>query len=105
MPAADEIALKTAGKADIARGVGAKNVPDMPDPGQGAMTYYFPNGQSGRLMFYHDHALGITRLNVYAGIAAGYLLQDAPCVGENQTDLATLLSTVPQVPLVNLSST
>ncbi len=27
-------------------------------------------------MFYHDHAFGITRLNVYAGEAAGYLLQD-----------------------------
>ena len=27
-------------------------------------------------MFYHDHAYGITRLNVYAGEAAGYLLQD-----------------------------
>ena len=28
-------------------------------------------------MFYHDHAWGITRLNVYAGEAAGYLLTDA----------------------------
>ena len=27
-------------------------------------------------MFYHDHAYGITRLNVYAGEAAGYLLAD-----------------------------
>ena len=27
-------------------------------------------------MFYHDHAYGITRLNVYAGEAAGYLLSD-----------------------------
>ena len=27
-------------------------------------------------MFYHDHAYGITRLNVYAGEAAGYLLVD-----------------------------
>ncbi len=27
-------------------------------------------------MFYHDHAWGITRLNVYAGEAAGYLLTD-----------------------------
>jgi len=28
-------------------------------------------------MFYHDHAYGITRLNVYAGEAAGYLLTDS----------------------------
>ncbi len=27
-------------------------------------------------MFYHDHAWGITRLNVYAGEAAGYLITD-----------------------------
>ncbi len=27
-------------------------------------------------MFYHDHALGITRLNVYDGLAAGYLVTD-----------------------------
>ena len=27
-------------------------------------------------MFYHDHAAGITRLNVYAGMAAPYILVD-----------------------------
>ncbi len=46
------------------------------DPGPGSMTYYYTNQQSARLMFYHDHAYGITRLNVYAGYAAGYLVQD-----------------------------
>ncbi len=46
------------------------------NPGDGAMTFYFTNQQSARLMFYHDHAEGITRLNVYAGMAAGYVLQD-----------------------------
>ena len=40
------------------------------------MTFFYSNQQSARLMFYHDHAFGITRLNVYAGEAAGYLLQD-----------------------------
>ena len=40
------------------------------------MTFYWTNQQGGRLMFYHDHAYGITRLNVYAGEAAGYLLYD-----------------------------
>ncbi len=46
------------------------------DPGQGAMTFYWTNQQSGRLMFYHDHAFGVTRLNAYAGEAAGLLLTD-----------------------------
>ena len=46
------------------------------NPGDGALTFFFTNEQSARLMFYHDHAEGITRLNVYAGVAAGYVLQD-----------------------------
>lgn len=57
-------------------GVSTQPVPDMPVPAGGSMTFYWPNQQSGRLMFYHDHAYGITRLNVYAGEAAGYLLRD-----------------------------
>ncbi|MGE5506993.1 MAG: hypothetical protein ACM3RP_00665 [Chitinophagales bacterium] len=58
------------------KGVSVRNVPDMPDPGPGSMTFYYTNQQSARLMFYHDHSYGITRLNIYAGEAAGYLLQD-----------------------------
>ncbi len=57
-------------------GVSVYNVPDMEDPGPGAQTFYYTNQQSARLMFYHDHSYGITRLNVYAGEAAGYLLED-----------------------------
>jgi len=58
------------------KGVSVYNVPDMPNPGPGAMTFYYTNHQSARLMFYHDHSYGITRLNVYAGEAAGYLIED-----------------------------
>ncbi len=57
-------------------GVSVENVPDMPDPGPGAQTYYWTNQQSSRMMFYHDHSWGITRLNVYVGEAAGYLIRD-----------------------------
>jgi FtsP/CotA-like multicopper oxidase with cupredoxin domain len=58
------------------KGVSLQNVPDMPDPGPGSSTYYYTNQQSSRLMFYHDHSWGITRLNVYVGEAAGYLITD-----------------------------
>lgn len=58
------------------QGVSMQNVPDMPAPGKGESTYYWTNQQSARLMFYHDHAWGITRLNVYAGEAAGYVITD-----------------------------
>ena len=33
-------------------------------PDDGIQTFYYTNQQSARLMFYHDHAWGITRLNV-----------------------------------------
>ena len=46
------------------------------DPGPGSLTFYYTNEQSARLMFYHDHSDGITRLTVYAGQAAPYVLQD-----------------------------
>lgn len=61
------------------QGVSVEAVPDMSDPNDpadGVMTFYYTNQQSARLMFYHDHAWGITRLNVYAGEAAAYIIQD-----------------------------
>jgi FtsP/CotA-like multicopper oxidase with cupredoxin domain len=63
-------------KTPYPQGVSVAMVPDMPDPGDGSMTFYYSNQQTARLMFYHDHAFGITRLNVLAGEAAGYLIQD-----------------------------
>ena len=47
------------------------------NPGPGAMTFFYTNQQSARLMWYHDHSLGITRLNVYSGEAALYELHDS----------------------------
>ena len=38
--------------------------------------YYYPNNQSARMIWYHDHAHGITRINAYAGIASGYVIFD-----------------------------
>lgn len=66
------------------------------NPGPGQMTFYYTNQQSARLMFYHDHSYGTTRLNVYAGEAAGYLVQDP-------TEAALVANgTIPatQIPLV-----
>ncbi|MEI8030348.1 MAG: multicopper oxidase domain-containing protein, partial [Comamonadaceae bacterium] len=60
----------------LGRGDSAVNVPDMADPGEGSYTLFFPNNLSGRMMFYHDHTSGLTRLNVYQGMAAGYVVVD-----------------------------
>ena len=78
------------------KGVSLQNVPDMPDPGDGASTYYFTNQQSARLMFYHDHAFGITRLNVYAGEVAGYVITD----GYEQDLVKRGIIPADQIPLI-----
>src|SRR5580692_10192084 len=51
-------------------------------PGQSAV-YHYPNEQQAATLWYHDHALGITRLNVYAGLSGFYLLRDAQEQGMN----------------------
>jgi spore coat protein A len=44
----------------------------------GAFTdqFEYDNDQFPGTLWYHDHALGITRLNVYAGMAGFYILRD-----------------------------
>jgi spore coat protein A len=46
-------------------------------PGAPAVTYQYPNNQWAAPIWFHDHALGITRLNVYMGLAGLYLIRDA----------------------------
>jgi len=58
------------------RGESFVSAPDLPDPGPGAMNLYYPNEQSSRLMWYHDHAHDITRVNAYVGLASAYVLRD-----------------------------
>lgn len=48
-----------------------------PSANPGEAEYYYPLNQSARFMWYHDHAMGITRLNAYAGIASALLVRDA----------------------------
>ncbi|MGG5254370.1 multicopper oxidase family protein [Neobacillus sp. SM06] len=38
--------------------------------------YEYQNGQSSRCLWYHDHAIGLTRLNIYAGLAGFYIIRD-----------------------------
>lgn len=41
----------------------------------GSATFQYPNDQRACTLWYHDHAMGMTRLNVYAGPAGFYLLR------------------------------
>ena len=95
------------------KGVSAQNVPDMffdafgnpvsaatagatNNPGAGSQTYFWPNQQSARMMWFHDQSYGISRLNVYAGEAAGYLLTDT----NEQALIASGLIPSNEVPLI-----
>lgn len=40
-------------------------------------VHEYTNHQPGTTLWYHDHTMGITRLNVYAGLAGFYLLRDS----------------------------
>jgi spore coat protein A len=44
-------------------------------PGKSA-TCYYPNQQDAATLFYHDHAMGITRLNAVAGLTGLYIIRD-----------------------------
>ncbi len=93
----------------MAKGPSFANVPDMvtgsvvngvavpcigggkcftPTATDGMGTQFYTNEQSARLMFYHDHVYGITRLNVYKGLAAPYLL-----IGQTEDDMIDGTST------------
>jgi FtsP/CotA-like multicopper oxidase with cupredoxin domain len=49
---------------------GAKKSP------KGSAVFEYSNDQRATTLWYHDHALGITRLNVYAGMAGFWLVRD-----------------------------
>jgi FtsP/CotA-like multicopper oxidase with cupredoxin domain len=46
--------------------------------GPGFATFQYPNAQRASTVWYHDHTLGMTRLNVYAGPAGFYLVRGGP---------------------------
>jgi spore coat protein A len=55
---------------------------------------HYPNEQAATTLWYHDHALGITRLNVYAGLAGFYLIRD------DEEDALNLPSGPYEIPLM-----
>jgi bilirubin oxidase len=58
------------------RGTNYGNAPGFATaPGQA--TFVYRNDQHGATLWFHDHAIGMTRTNVYTGLAGFYLLRDA----------------------------
>ena len=50
----------------------------VPGWGPGSSTSVYLNDQRASTLWYHDHTLGMTRLNVYAGPAGFYLIRGGP---------------------------
>jgi spore coat protein A len=46
--------------------------------GPGFATFTYPNDQRATTLWYHDHTLGMTRVNVYAGPAGFYIIRGGP---------------------------
>ena len=46
--------------------------------GPGFAIFQYPNNNRPSTVWYHDHTLGMTRLNVYAGPAGFYLIRGGP---------------------------
>jgi FtsP/CotA-like multicopper oxidase with cupredoxin domain len=61
--------------------------------GPGFATFQYPNENRASTIWYHDHTLGMTRLNVYAGPAGFYLVRGGPddVVTDNRTGGAASL--------------
>ncbi|HEX5634227.1 MAG TPA: multicopper oxidase [Gemmatimonadales bacterium] len=72
---------------------------DAPQSGRlFSKPYTYENTQEAGTLWYHDHALGITRTNVYMGLAGFYLLRDA---NENSLRAGGVLPSHPyEVPIV-----
>lgn len=54
--------------------------------GPGFATFQYPNDQRASTIWYHDHTLGMTRLNVYAGPAGFFLIRGGPHGDDAVTD-------------------
>lgn len=49
---------------------------DWSVPGKSAL-YHYPNKQDAAMLWYHDHAMGINRLNIYAGLFGAFIIRDS----------------------------
>jgi spore coat protein A len=65
--------------------------------GGNSVVFNYPNSQEAASIWFHDHTLGATRLNVYAGLAGAYILTDDPLVNPLPANLQGPADIVPLV--------
>jgi FtsP/CotA-like multicopper oxidase with cupredoxin domain len=85
----------------------ASQFTDAPAWTTGAAIFQYPNDQRATTLWYHDHSLGMTRLNVYAGPAGFYLIRggtDDLSLGYNRPGLTlgqgVNPGTITEIPIV-----
>ena len=49
--------------------------------------YVYNNEQQSAMLWYHDHTLGLTRLNVFSGLAGAYVIKNIPKDYDTRNDL------------------
>jgi spore coat protein A len=65
--------------------------------------YHYQNDQEAAHLWYHDHVLGITRLNVYMGLVGFYFIRDA---NEDKLRATNVLPSYPyEIPLALMDRT
>ncbi len=68
-------------------GIHGKGYASLTPTAGNATVYKYVNTQPGTTLWFHDHALGITRLNVFSGLAAFYLVRDQYDTGQANNPL------------------
>ena len=79
LPAAGDIPAEYAAEGtwyDFFKGKALKSYGAQWSPG--SATFQYPNLNRASTIWYHDHTLGMTRLNVYAGPAGFYIVRGGP---------------------------
>ncbi len=61
-----------------------------------AAIYNYPNAQEPTALWYHDHALGLTRINVFSGLSGYYIVRDpqdalAPLLPSGQYEMPLII--------------
>jgi bilirubin oxidase len=105
LPAANDIPPTYA-----TRGTHFGQIPGAPDV-PGAATFQYRNDQPSTTLWYHDHTLGMTRANVYAGPAGFFLIREpsdaflrlpgpAPLPGQDPNGNALVRRLTHEIPIV-----
>lgn len=68
-------------------GIHGKGYSSVFSTSKNAAIYQYPNTQQGTTLWFHDHALGMTRINVFSGLAAMYFLRDQFDTGRSDNPL------------------